>query len=91
MGRAGDALQTVAASDLQGSLRGLPTDWATLFPFAAFLVFLLIHEVPNERSARELVARDFAPLHRAGLYGLVAFLILSSGGGFSAPFIYFQF
>jgi D-alanyl-lipoteichoic acid acyltransferase DltB (MBOAT superfamily) len=72
-------------------LAGFTPDWATLWPFAAFVLFLVLHELKAWRTDRDVLPWQLAPAHRTALYALVLVLILSSGGSVNVPFIYFQF
>lgn len=72
-------------------LAGLTPTWATIWPFVAFALFLVLHEWKAWRTDGDVAPWTLAPVHRAALYALLAVLILSSGGSVNVPFIYFQF
>ncbi len=81
-----------AISTLDVSLSNdLYLDAAAAGPFATYLVYFIVHELPCWHANREVRLSELHPAHRVAMIVTVTFLILAAGGSHESPFIYFQF
>jgi D-alanyl-lipoteichoic acid acyltransferase DltB (MBOAT superfamily) len=76
---------------VQGMTRLAIGDLSALFPVVVLGALALLIDLPQHQAEDEFVVLRRAPAVRGALAGAAVVLIILSGGGLDAPFIYFQF